>query len=264
MYRLTPIALGLAAVLLLSAGAADAAEAIEFDFLASTPVGSWQEREQVTTDGKKQTVTVMRVKYLGDEDRGGETYSWIENEIASFKIKKGKRKPQGDPMVVKILMKKSLLQGDVVNAIGNFNDLATEVIMQTGDNRPMRIKGVGSAMGGMAQAVGLQIEYSFTKDGSESVTVPAGTFDCTRYRGQGSSTAKVIIKSITVESRSTQWLSEDVPFGVVKVVSDDTVNGKTQHSEATLTSYGTSGATSKITGEPQDVEMPSLDGIFGG
>ena len=265
MKPVTAAALGLVTVLVLStAPTAEAGDAIDFDFLASTPVGSWQEREQAVEDGGKESVSVMRVKYLGDEERGGEAFAWIETEMSSFKVKKGQRKPQGDRVAVKFLMKKSLLEGDVVNAVGAFNDLAVEVIMQSGDSQPMRIKGAGSAMGAMVQAVGLQVEYSFERDGSESVTVPAGTFDCDRYRGQGHSSVKVMIKTVTIDSRSTQWLSEKVPFGIVKAVSDDTVNGKPQHSETTLTAFGTSGATSVITGEPQDLEMPSLGGLFGG
>ena len=239
MSQLRIAALGLAAVIALSAPAAVAGDAIDFDFLASTPVGSWQEREQVVEDGGKESVSVVRVKYLGDEERGGETFAWIETEMSNFKVKKGQRKPQGEPMAVKFLMKKSLLEGDVVNAVGAFSDLAAEIIMQTGDNQPMRIKGAGSMMDAMTQ-------------------------DCDRYRGQGTSTVKVMIKTITVESRSSQWLSDEVPFGIVKVVSDDTVNGKTQHSESRLLAFGTSGAASVITGEPQDLEMPSLGGIFGG
>jgi hypothetical protein len=264
MNQLKIAALGLAAVIALSAPGAVADDAIDFDFLASTPVGSWQEREQVVQDGGKETVTVVRVKYLGDEERGGETFAWIETEMSNFKVKKGQRKPQGEPMAVKFLMKKSLLEGDVVNAVGAFSDLAAEIVMQTGDSQPMRIKGAGSMMDAMTQAMGFQMEYDFSRDGSETVTVPAGTFDCDRYLGQGTSTVKVMIKTITVDSRSTQWLSDEVPFGIVKVVSDDTVNGKPQHSESQLLAFGTSGATSVITGEPQDLEMPSLGGIFGG
>jgi len=264
MNRLTTVLLGLVAATALAAPGVAAESIIDFDFLASTPVGSWQEREQVTDDEGKQLVTVMRIKYLGDEERNGEALSWIETEMTSYKVKKGQRKQQGDRIAVKFLMKKSLLEGDVVNAVGAFNDLAIEVIMQTGDDQPMRIKGAGSTMGAMAQAVGLQVEYSFDRDGSESVTVPAGTFDCDRYRGQGHSTVKIMIKTVTVDSRSTQWLSKKVPFGVVKAVSDDSVNGKPQHTETTLTAFGTSGATSVIAGEPQDLEMPSLGGLFGG
>jgi hypothetical protein len=264
MYRRTTITIAIAAVMLLTGAGAQADDSLEFDFLGSTPVGAWQEREQTTTRGGKEVVTVMRIKYLGDEERDGETYAWIENEMASFKVKKDRRKPQGDPVYVKFLVSKSVLEGDVVNAIGAFNDLAVEVIMQTGDQQPMRIKGAGSAMSGLAQSIGFQVDYELTRDGSETVTVPAGTFECERYRGQGSATAKVLVKTINVESRSNQWVSEEVPFGVVRVVSDDTINGKPQQSEARLTAYGRSGASSRITGEPQDLDMSPLEGLFGG
>lgn len=257
-------ALGLVVALTAAVTMVDAGT-LEFDFEKSTPVGAWQEREQVTEEGSKTTITVMKIKYLGDEERGGDAYSWVETEVSSFKIKKKGRTQRGDTAYVKILLKKSLLHGDVVNSIGNFSGIASEIIMQTGDNPPMRIKDAGAMMGGFAQAAGLQINYEFSKEGSESVTVPAGGFECDRYRGSGTATIDLMIKKMTVESRSTQWISDDVPFGVVKVISDDVINGKTQHSETTLTSFGRSGAVSMVTGEPQDMpEMPSLGKMFGG
>jgi len=254
----------IAAVVMSTCGVAGAGTAvIDFDFDSSTPVGSWQEREMVVTNEKgKQSVSVMRVSYLGDEDRNGEKYAWIETQMSNYKVKKKGRKQQGDPIYIKVLMKKSVLKGDIANALGNFNELADEVIMQTGDSQPMRIKGAGSMMGGMAQAIGLKVTYELSKQGSESVTVPAGTFECDRYKGQGSSSAKVVFKTINVESTATQWISGDVPFGVVKVISDDVVDGEPQHSQSELVAFGTSGARSMITGEPQ--EMPDLGGIFGG
>jgi len=252
------------AALLVAAGIAGAAE-IDFDFDGSTPVGSWQEREQVTEDGGKTSVSIMKLKYLGDEERNGETYSWLETEAKSFKVKKKGRKQQGDTVYMKALIKKSLLEGDVVNSIGNFNDMAIDIIMQSGDQQPMRIKNAGEMMGGVARATGLQISYELTADGSEEVSVPAGTFSCDRYRGKGSATMDLMIKKMRVDSNAIQWISKDVPFGVVKIVSEDTVNGKPQHSETTLLSFGRSGATSGITGEPEDMpEMPSLGGLFGG
>ncbi len=255
------IVLGLCAVI--SLGGTAAAGTIDFNFEKSTPVGSWQEREQTMTDEDgKQIVTVMRISYLGEEERDGELYVWTEMEMNSFKVKKKGRKPQGDPVFIKVLMKKSVFEGDVANALGNFNDMATEVIMQAGDSQPMRIKGAGSMMGGMTKAIGLKVSYTLTKEDAESVTVPAGTFGCDRYRGQGSSSAKIVFKTIKVESTSTQWISSEVPFGIVKIVSDDMVNGDPQHSETVLTGFGLSGATSKITGEPQD--MPSIGNLFGG
>jgi len=249
-------------VVLMATTMAASAANLEFSFQSSTPVGSWQEREQVTTDQKgKQTVLVMRISYLGDEEREGEVYAWIETEMNSYHVKKNDRKQQGDTIYTKVLMKKSILQGDIANAVNDFNGLATEVIMQTGQGQPMRIKGADSMMTAMAQTPGLKVNYELSNDGAETVTVPAGTFSCNRYKGKGTTTAKVIFKTMTVESTVTQWISSKVPFGVVKVVSDDLVNGEQQHTQITLTSFGSSGATSKITGEPQD--LPSMGDIFG-
>jgi len=252
-------------LVLLGTGIIGAADAIDFDFVSSTPVGSWQEREQVTENAGKTTVTVIKTKYLGDEERGGEVYAWVESEITNLKVKKSDRKPMGKPVYVKVLLKKSVLEGDVVNSIGNFSELATEVIMQTGSDQPMRIKNAGQMVGGFAQAMGLQIDYQLSRDGSETATTPAGSFDCARYKGHGTTTIDMMIKKMTVESTTTQWISNEVPFGVVKVVSDDVVNSKPQHSETTLTAFGRSGAVSMITGEPQDApEVPSLGSLLGG
>lgn len=257
------ISIMLSLFLIVGVAAASHAGDFTFDFTGSTPVGSWQEREQTTTDAKgKETVTVMRISLVGEEERGGESFVWIEMAMDNYKVKRGKRKSMGEAVAVKYLTKKSVMEGDIANGLGNFNDLAVEVIMQSGDGPPLRIKGAGSMMGNMTQAMGLKATYSMTNEGSDTVTVPAGTFDCTRLTGEGSTSVKVVIKKITVESRSTQWFSEEVPFGLVKIVSDDVVNGKDQHTESVLTAFGTSGATSRITGEPQ--EMPSLGGMFGG
>lgn len=247
----------------LGLGGSAAADTVDFNFEESTPVGSWQEREQITTDEKgKQSATTMRISYLGGEDRDGEAYVWVEMEMNNFKVKKKGRKPQGDPVYMKILMKKSMIEGDIANALGNFNDMATEVIMQSGDSQPMRLKGAGSMMGGMAQGMGLKVSYTLTKEGQESVTVPAGAIECDRYKGEGTSSAKIMFKTMKMESKATQWISNDVPFGIVKIVSDDVVNGDPQHSETVLTGFGLEGAVSKINGEPQD--LPTMGNLFGG
>lgn len=257
------LSLVLFAFMVVAGSAPAAADTIKFDFKDSTPVGSWQEREVTTKNDKgEEHVTVMRMSYLGDEKRGGEDFVWTETEISNYKVKRGERKPQGKPIIMKVLTKKSIYEGDIANALGNFSDLATEVIMQVGDGQPMRIKDAGSAMGPMAQAVGLKVNYNLTADGEETITVPAGSFNCARYRGEGQTSAKVMFKSIEVHSRATQWISQKVPFGVVKVISDDVVNGKPEHTESVLKAFGRSGATSKITGEPQD--MPSMGKLFGG
>lgn len=74
------------------------------------------------------------------------------------------------------------------------------------------------------------------KIGTESITVPAGTFDCEHYRKQENG------KTIDY------WISTKVsPYGVVKMTGPDT----SLVLEKVLT-----GQTSHITGEPQKMQMP--------
>jgi len=82
-----------------------------FDFSASTPEGSWALREITTTDHKgKQTVAVMRQKYLGSEQRQGQTYYWLETEMDNYKLKIGKRKPEGEHTVLKVLVSEKAMK----------------------------------------------------------------------------------------------------------------------------------------------------------
>ena len=73
--------------------------------------------------------------------------------------------------------------------------------------------------------------------GQESVSVPAGSFDAFHIR--------------EAEENADVWLSEDIPFGVIKVSAPD---GTTME----LVGYGTD-ATSGITEEPQT--MPGMGGM---
>jgi len=76
------------------------------------------------------------------------------------------------------------------------------------------------------------------KVGSESVTVPAGTFDCEHYRKQ------------TAEGTVDVWVSTKVsPYGTVKMTSGQ----MTMVLEKVL-----SNETSHIKGEPQKFEMPKF------
>ena len=72
--------------------------------------------------------------------------------------------------------------------------------------------------------------------GTESVTVPAGTFTAQHYRSQGSNGTTDI------------WTSSDVtPYGMVKMTNADT----TMELKKVLTNE-----TSHIKGEPQKMQMP--------
>ena len=95
-------------IVIVYAGQAQAAQ-INFDLLKSTPVGSWQLREDMTIDHKgRQSIIQIRSSLLSSEVRGGQKYFWIEMVMDSFKVKKnGDRKKDGDQMVMKTLVAES-------------------------------------------------------------------------------------------------------------------------------------------------------------
>lgn len=237
--------------------------AIDFRLLEATPIGSWQEREEMTTDHKgRKTAAVMRSSLLGTEQRNGKPYYWIEMVVESYKInKKGKRKKDGDRVIIKTLVAKSALEGDPANLLTNLKGFGEEMIMQSGKEKPMRMTGSGGMMAGLMKAAGTEVNYSFKEMGNETVTVPAGQFSTVKIEGSGSTETKVIFKKIKIDSTSTAWMSADVPFGFVKSDGTSTMNGKKSTHQSELLAFGMSGAESQITGEPQD--MPSLGNIFG-
>jgi len=222
-----------------------------FDFNQSTPVGSWQVREETTTDHKgKQSLAVMKTSLLSKVEYQGTPHYWIEMEMQTYKLKKNDRKPQGKPMILKALVDASVASGDAANVIGNLDKYGREVIFQSGNDDPVRIQQSGMLGKSMLQAMGTKIEYQFTKTGETSVAVPAGKIKCTSYKGTGSTEIDLIIKKIRVNSETQACISDTVPFGIVNSVSTSTNNGKESTSEAVLVEYGTSGAVSAITKEP--------------
>lgn len=239
------------------------AASIDFDLLDATPIGSWQERQDTTVDhkGKKQ-LSIMRSSLLGKETRGGKTYYWIEMAMENFKVsKKGKQKKNGDRVIIKTLVPASALQGDPGNVLTNLRGFGEEMIMQTGNEDPLRISGNGGVFAGMMQSMGTEVNYNFSDLGSESVTVPAGTFATKKIQGSGSTETKVVFKKIKVQSDTTAWMSEKVPFGMVKSEGTSTFNGKQSSHSAQLLKFGLSGAKSEITKEPKD--LPNMGNIFG-
>jgi hypothetical protein len=169
---------------------------LAFDFFSSTKVGSWQLREDITTDHKgRQMATQVRSAIVGKEMRGAETHYWLEMEIESFKLnKKGKRKQQGDALIIKSLVAESVLNAKAENVIHDLRGFGVEMIIQQGNQDPMLVTGGGAIADSMLNAMGAEIEYQYQKLGAESVTVDAGDFDCTRYQGNGSAEFKLLIK----------------------------------------------------------------------
>lgn len=241
------------------------AGASSFDLLSSTPTGSWQLREDINTDHRgRQTVLVIRSSLLSEEERGGKRYFWLEMVMNGYKIKNGERKPDGERTIVKSLVPEEVLKGDFENVMGNLRAFGTEVIIQSGDEAPMQMSGAGGFMESMMGGMGIEMKYDFQKTGSEEISTPAGTFDAEIIEGTSSTTSKVMFTSMTIESASKAWLSDSVPFGIVKTEGTTTTNGKTSTFSSQLLEFGESGAQSMITGEPQKMPaMPNMKGLFG-
>jgi len=253
-------------VMLLAMVAAPASsQVLHYDFLDATPMGSWQLREDTTTDHKgRQTVAATRTSLVGEEVRDGEKHYWIEMEINSFKVKKGKRKPTGDTIIFKSLVAESAIKDDPANAVNNVRAFGKEMIMQTGDQDPIRITGAGGMAASVMQAMGTKISYTYNFIGDEDVTVTAGSFPARKIQGTGTAEMKVIFKKVSVSSDNTAWLSDRVPFGMVKSEGETITNGKTSAHSSELLEYGDSGAVSQITKTPEDLPaMPNMKDLLG-
>lgn len=239
------------------------AQQLDFSILDATQLGSWQIREELVTDHKgRQSINVIKSSLVGEEVRDGEQHLWLEMATQGYKLKKGKRKANGDRVIVKSLVAASALKSDAANIVNNLHGFGKDIIIQNGDAAPMRLTGAGMMAQGMLKAMGTKVNYSYEKLGSESLSVKAGTFDTAKIQGSGSTSMKVLFKTVTVESNSTAWMSDKVPFAMIKGEGTTITNGKKSTHQIELIEFGTSGAKSEITGTPQ--EMPNLKGMFGG
>jgi hypothetical protein len=243
------------------------ASEVSFDFMSSSPVGSWQLREQIDTDHKgRKTAMLMRTSMIAKENRNGKPHYWIEVGMDSFKIsKKGKRKANGKRVVMKSLVRESTLIGDPANVLTNLRTFAIETIMQSGDRKPMRMTNAGGFMDGTMKMMNTEIKYDFQSLGNESVNVKAGQIDTQKIRGTGSVDMKILFKKLHIDSDTTIWISEEVPFGTVKMQGTAVTNGKSSEQIGELLEYGSSGALSEITQAPEDMPvLPKLGELFSG
>ena len=255
----------LVALLLTMVATTASSEGLDYNFMQATPIGSWQLREDTNTDHKgRQTVTETRSSLVGEEMRDGEKHYWIEMTMNSFKVKKGKRKSSGDTIIFKSLVPESVFKDDPANAVNNLRAFGKEMIMQTGDQDPIRMTGAGGMAESMMQAMGTKISYTYDFVGDEDVTVKAGSFPVRKIQGTGSTEMKVIFKKISVTSSNTAWISDRVPFGMVKAEGESTTNGKKSTHSSELLEYGDSGAVSQITKTPEELPaMPNMKDLFG-
>lgn len=167
-------------------------------------VGSGAVYEITNADGRKSNTEFAVV---GKETVNGKDGYWME-----YTMNMG----SGD-MVVKTL----IVPGD--------STAMSRMIMQMPGRPPMDMTQMAGHMNGGAQNATADIRSSAEDVGSESVTVPAGTFTCEHYRMKDGS--------------GDTWVSNKVaPFGVVKHQGKD--------SSMVLTKT-VSDAKDKIVGTPQ-------------
>jgi hypothetical protein len=187
--------------------------------LQNPTVGSGAEY-LVTAKGKEMDIATVA---LSKENVDGDQGFWMEQRITSAEL--------GGEMVMKTLTVVSGTQAGV-----------KRMIMQQPGHSPMEMSGMmmsmmqpksrptpsgGGGKGDMGQLIG-----------TESVTVPAGTYSCQHYRKQEASGPVDI------------WISTSItPYGMVKMTSADA----TMVLKKIL-----SNETSHIKGEPQKMQMPEM------
>ena len=174
-------------------------------------VGSGAQYDVHRTDGTK---TTLEMAIVGKEVSGGKDGYWYEVTADV--------QPQSQ-MIMKVLL-----------VPDGSNSTVTKMIFQMPGRGPMEMDGpMGGMMGGrmMQNQQPKDIRDSATDVGSESVTVPAGTFTCEHYKAKDG--------SVDV------WVAKDVPaYGLVKMVGSD--------SSMVLTKVLTN-VQDKITGTPMDM-----------
>jgi hypothetical protein len=171
-------------------------------------VGSGAQYEMDRADGSKMNF-VMAI--VGKESSGGKDGFWFETTVDA---------PQGQgEMVMKMLI-----------VPDGANSQVTKMIMQLPGRGPMEMDGMmGGRMGQNAQPKDIRNEANDV--GSESITVPAGTFTCEHYKAKDGS--------------SDVWVAKEVPpYGLIKMQSKD----QTMVLVKALTNV-----QDKITGTPMDM-----------
>jgi hypothetical protein len=177
-------------------------------------VGSGSEYEMTTADGHKTTI---QYAIVGKESVNGKDGVWMEWTTTGM---------GSGEMVMKMLF-----------AFDGSNAGTSRVIMQMPGQPPMEMPAqMTSRMGSQAQPSDIRPQAEDV--GSETITVPAGTFACDHYRMKDGS--------------GDTWISSKVnPFGVVKHQGKDTT--------MVLTKVITD-AKDKIVGTPQPFNPMMMQG----
>ena len=177
-------------------------------------VGSGAQYQVTTQQGTMSFAYVI----VGKEDVEGNTGYWMEIRSS------------GGQMPGEMVMKQ-------LRVANGEKSETKRIIMQSPGRPPMEMPAsmMNMQRGGAAQASDTD---PGVKVGSETLTVPGGTFDCEHYRKQ------------TQGGTADVWVSTKVsPYGMVKMTSGE----MTMVLEKVL-----SNETSHIKGEPQKFEMPKF------
>jgi hypothetical protein len=150
-------------------------------------VGTGAAYEMTNQEGKK---TQMEITVIGKEDVEGKTAFWTEIGMT-------------DPRSAGPIYMKSLM------SVNDSGVTSSRMVMQMQGQDPMEMDMNMIPMGrGMKQTTPANIADKAEVVGTESVTVPAGTFSCTHYRMK--------------DGTSDAWVSDKVgPWGLVKSQGKD-------------------------------------------
>jgi hypothetical protein len=249
-------------------GPGRAAAQVRLDLLAATPVGSWQQREltmiRKDKEGteKERRILGIKTSRLEDESRGGEAYMWVELELQATRIDKKGKSTQEPPVVARMLIRRWFFDLDALNATNNLLSVAQEVIVQVADEPPVRYMGKGLQK--VDELLGPKNKYRWVDAGHESVTVEAGTFEARHVKASADVEGKILLRKVKTQNEGDFWFSTQVPFGLVRSQLQQVVGEKTDLFSAELKAYDTSGAATKISGQPKDDRGQSrLVKIFG-
>lgn len=143
---------------------------------------------EITREGKK---TTMDFAVLGKEDLAGKTGYWVEMSMSDMR--------EGGDVLIKVL---ETVDGNTI--------IYSKWVMQMPGQQPMEMDPNMMNMGGRRS---IQTQSADFRDkaesvGSESITVPAGTFTCQHYRMKDGS--------------GDAWISDKVsPWGLVKMQENE-------------------------------------------
>jgi hypothetical protein len=143
---------------------------------------------EITREGKK---TSMDFVVLGKEDLAGKTGYWVEMSVSDMR--------QGGDVLIKVL---ETVDGNSI--------IYSKWVMQMPGQQPMEMDPNMMNMGGRRT---IQTQSADFRDkaesvGSETITVPAGTFTCQHYRMKDGS--------------GDAWISDKVsPWGLVKMQENE-------------------------------------------